>query len=125
MYNAEQSGRQKKVAELIKHSLANIFARKRGLHINLITNNITITNVKMSSDLKYAHCYFLPFTGSNLDAESLLSALSLSRHAIRQQVTEAVKLKYSPDIRFYHDLGAENAMEVESTLTKLSLSDHA
>ncbi|NDB82256.1 MAG: 30S ribosome-binding factor RbfA [Alphaproteobacteria bacterium] len=120
MNNKQQTSRQKKVAELIKQSLANAFARKRGLHIDLIKHNITITDVRMSVDLKYAHCYFLPFIGSSIDAPSLLAALENSKMAIRHQVTESIKLRYSPEIRFYHDQAAENAMEVGSTLHKLS-----
>ncbi|MDX1924437.1 MAG: 30S ribosome-binding factor RbfA [Rickettsiaceae bacterium] len=118
MRNADQSSRQLKVAELIKQGLANVFTRKRGLHINLIKNTITITDVRVSADLRHANCYFLPFANT-LDTNQIIEALEDSKHAIRQQVTEYVKLRYSPELKFFYDKGAENALEVESCLQKI------
>ncbi len=118
MKNSENTSRQLRVASLIQQSLANIFARKRGLDINLIKHSITITSVRVSADLRHASCYFLPFDTS-LDIAKILTALDESKYAIRKQVTESIKLRYSPELRFYYDKGAENAFAVEETLCKL------
>ena len=113
------SSRQQKVAGLISQSLNEIFARGKQIDIRLIENKITITNVKISPDLKIATIYFLPFVRSKISSDEYLDALEASRFAIRKQLTEAINLKYSPEIRFFYDKGAENALEVESVLKRI------
>ena len=57
------SQRQLRVGEMIKQSLGMIFARNEAKVPNLETNNITVTEVKMSQDLKIAKAYVLPLGG--------------------------------------------------------------
>lgn len=118
MKNVEKSSRQLKVANLIKQSLVEIFARGRKLDLYLIENKITITNVEVSQDLKHANCYFLPF-GTKIDSKKILDALDSSKFAIRHQVTETINMKFSPELKFYYDKGLENSIEVESVLKKV------
>ena len=54
------SQRQLRVGEMIKQSLGMIFARNEAKVPNLETNTITVTEVKMSQDLKIAKAYVLP-----------------------------------------------------------------
>ncbi|MDX2050469.1 MAG: ribosome-binding factor A [Rickettsiaceae bacterium] len=117
--NRSNTSRQLKVANLIKQILADVFSRKKGLDINLINNNITITRVEVTSDLRIAFCYFLPFGDFSL-SDSITKSLEISKNIIRHQVTELAGLRFSPELKFRFDDGAKNAITVESTLQKLN-----
>ena len=57
------SQRQLRVGEMIKQSLSIIFSRNEAKLPNLETNEITVTEVKMSNDLKVAKAFVLPLGG--------------------------------------------------------------
>ena len=61
------SQRQLRVGEMIKHSLGMIFVRNEAKVPNLETNDITVTEVKMSQDLKVAKAFVLPLGGENAE----------------------------------------------------------
>ena len=61
------SQRQLRVGEMIKQSLSMIFLRNEAKVPNLETNNITVTEVRMSQDLKIAKAYVLPLGGKDAD----------------------------------------------------------
>ena len=67
------SQRQLRVGEMIKQSLGMIFVRNEAKVPNLETNTITVTEVKMSQDLKIAKAYVLPLGGK--DAEEVIKKL--------------------------------------------------
>ena len=68
--------RQLRVGEMIKQSLSMIFIRNEAKVPNLETNTITVTEVRMSQDLKIAKAYVLPLGGKN--AEETLSLIHIS-----------------------------------------------
>ena len=70
------SQRQLRVGEMIKQSLGMIFIKNEAKVPNLETNSITITEVKMSQDLKIAKAYVLPLGG--IDAEEKIKILIIS-----------------------------------------------
>ena len=61
------SQRQLRVGEMIKQSLGMIFVRNEAKVPNLETNNITVTEVKMSQDLKIAKVFVLPLGGKQAE----------------------------------------------------------
>ena len=61
------SQRQLRVGEMIKQSLSMIFIKNEAKVPNLETNKITVTEVKMSQDLKIAKAYVMPLGGKNAD----------------------------------------------------------
>ena len=67
------SQRQLRVGEMIKQSLGMIFVRNEAKVPYLETNNITVTEVKMSQDLKIAKAYVLPLGGK--DADTIVNTL--------------------------------------------------
>ena len=64
------SQRQLRVGEMIKQSLGMIFVKNEAKVPNLETNNITVTEVKMSQDLKIAKAYVLPLGGINAEEKA-------------------------------------------------------
>lgn len=118
MLNKPNSYRQERVSSLILTALAECMVKGKMLDIKLINTPLTFTKVIVSADLKIANCYFIPFNTS-LKYEEILSALNNSKFAIRNFVTQEIKLKYSPEIRFHYDYGFENSSKVEELLKKI------
>ena len=61
------SQRQLRVGELVKQSLGQIFLRDEAKVPILDTKNITVTEVRMSPDLKNARAYVIPLGGKNTE----------------------------------------------------------
>ena len=65
--NAPFSQRQLRVGELIKQSLGQIFLKEEAKVPTIMTRNITVTEVRMSPDLKNARAYVIPLGGRDTD----------------------------------------------------------
>ena len=76
------SQRQLRVGEMIKQSLSMIFLRNEAKVPNLETNTITVTEVRMSQDLKIAKAYVLPLGGK--DADEVINKLKEYSFLIRK-----------------------------------------
>jgi ribosome-binding factor A len=115
--NAQRKGpsqRQLRVGETIRHALAELLVRGE-IHDDTIASHvITVTEVRMSPDLKMATAYIMPLGGADL--KSVLAALEKNRKFIRSEVAHAVNLKFAPDIRFREDETFEEAMRIERLL---------
>ena len=117
----EPSQRQLRAANLIKQALIEVLRSGRMLDLRLIENSITISDVRISPDLRIATCSVLPF-GDSLKIEEILEALEESKYAIRAAVTKKIQLKYSPELRFVRDSLFEKVTEVEELMKKNSSS---
>ena len=74
------SQRQLRVGELIKQNLGQIFLRDEAKVPSLETKNITVTEVRMSADLKNAKAYVIPLGGK--DTEKAVSVLTKFSHQL-------------------------------------------
>ncbi len=108
------SQRQLRVGEMIKQSLGMIFARNEAKVPNLETNNITVTEVKMSQDLKIAKAYVLPLGGKDTDA--VIKKLREYSFLIRKVLSKKVIMKYLPKILFTKDDSFEYAEKIENLI---------
>ena len=86
------SQRQLRVGEMIRQSLGMIFARNEAKVPNLETNTITVTEVKMSQDLKIAKAYVLPLGGK--DSEPVIEKLREYSFLIRKVLSKKIIMKY-------------------------------
>jgi ribosome-binding factor A len=108
------SQRQLRVGETIRHALAELLVRGE-IHDDVIQSHvITVTEVRMSPDLKLATAYIMPLGGADL--KPVLAALDKNRKFIRAEVAHAVNLKFAPDVRFREDETFEEAMRIERLL---------
>src|SRR6476620_9980637 len=96
--NAKPSQRQLRVAELIRHALAELLARGEIHDEVLAAYALTIPEVRMSPDLRLATIFVMPLGGK--DVGSVLTALENNKRYIRGEVARAVNLKFAPDVRF-------------------------
>ena len=108
------SQRQLRVGEMIKQSLGMIFARNEAKVPNLETNDITVTEVKMSQDLKIAKAFVLPLGGEN--AEEKIKLLKQFSFLIRKILSKKVTIKFLPKILFAKDESFEYAEKIENLI---------
>ena len=108
------SQRQLRVGEMIKQSLGMIFVRNEAKVPNLETNNITVTEVKMSQDLKIAKAYVLPLGGK--DADEVIKILKEYSFLVRKVLSKKVIMKFLPKILFAKDESFEYAEKIENLI---------
>ncbi len=106
--------RQLRVGEMIKQSLGMIFVRNEAKVPNLETNNITVTEVKMSQDLKIAKAYILPLGG--VDADEKIQILKEYSFLIRKTLSKKIFMKFLPKILFAKDDSFEYAEKIENLI---------
>ena len=114
--NAPFSQRQLRVGELIKQSLGQIFLRDEAKVPILETKNITVTEVRMSPDLKNAKAYVIPLGGK--DTENAVNTLTKFSHLIRKALSKKVDMKYLPRVSFVSDKSFDYAEKIEKLIKK-------
>ena len=114
--NSPYSQRQLRVGELIKQSLGQIFLRNEAKVPSLTTENITVTEVRMSPDLKNAKAYVIPLGGKNTDyAVDVLTKFS---HLIRKALSKKLDMKFLPKVHFVGDKSFDYAEKIERLIQK-------
>ena len=108
------SQRQLRVGEMIKQSLGMILARNEAKIPNLETNNITVTEVKMSQDLKIAKVFVLPLGGKN--AEETVNILKEFSFLVRKVLSKKITIKFLPKILFTKDESFDYAEKIEKLI---------
>ncbi len=108
------SQRQQRVAELVRHALAEVLSRGDLQDDVLARHVITIPEVRMSPDLKLATAYVMPLGGKDEDA--VIRALDRNRKLLRQEVARRVNLKFAPDLRFRRDESFDEAARIDALL---------
>lgn len=101
------SQRQLRVGELIRRTLAEILQRGETGDPELDAVSITVSEVRVSPDLRHATAYVMPLGGEN--AEGVVEALNRNRGQIRRVVSSGLTLKHSPEIGFAVDATFEQA----------------
>jgi ribosome-binding factor A len=108
------SQRQQRVAELVRHALAEILARG-DLRDEILTSHVvTIPEVRMSADLKLATAFVMPLGGK--DQQEVIAALDRNKKALRKEVAKRVNLKFAPDLRFMRDATFDEAARIDALL---------
>ena len=111
---AGPSQRMLRVGELVRHALADIFARGDIDDEALVGSVLTVPEVRMSNDLKLANAYVMPLGGAH--AEEIVEALNRHRKFIRGRIAPQIDLKYAPEIRFFVDDTFEEAGRIDALL---------
>ena len=112
--NVPFSQRQLRVGELIKQSLGQIFLRDEAKVPLLETKNITVTEVRMSPDLKNARAYVIPLGGKN--TERAVDILTEFSHSIRKALSKKVDMKFLPKVSFVSDKSFDYAEKIEKLI---------
>ncbi len=109
------SQRQLRVAELIRHALAEILARHELNDAILAGHVITVPEVRMSPDLKIATCYVMPLGGRDIDL--VVGALERNKKPLRLSIAQRIRdMKFCPELRFRRDESFDEAARIEALL---------
>ena len=108
--------RNTRVGEAIRHALADIFMRGDVRDPVLRDASITIGEVEVSPDLRTATAYVLPF--SQVDGVEMLAALVRMTPHLRHLVSQRVRLRYAPMLRFELDQTFDQADRIDSLLQR-------
>ena len=106
--------RQLKVGEEVRHALASILERGRVRGLGDVT--VTVTEVRMSPDLRNADAFVIPLGGG--DGDAAVAALTRAKPFLRRQVARSVSLKYVPDIFFIADDSFDEAARIDALLRR-------
>lgn len=95
------SQRQLRVGETVRRSLSEILARGEHHEPDLENVPVTVSEVRISPDMRQATAYVMPLGGR--DAEKVLAALTRARGELRRLVGRQLTMKYTPELRFELD----------------------
>ena len=110
------SQRQLRVGELIKQSLGQIFLKDEAKIPVIETKNITVTEVRMSPDLKNARAYVIPLGGKN--TEKAVTVLTEFSYLIRKALSKKINMKFLPKVSFVGDKSFDYAEKIEKLILK-------
>ena len=111
-----QSQRQLRVGEEIRHVIAGILARGELHEPVLASHSVTVTEVRMSPDLKNASVYVIALGGE--DNEQVLEALTRARSYLRFLMGKAVHLRYTPKLTFMSDTSFDEGNRIDAILRR-------
>ena len=114
--NQGYSQRQLRVGELVKQNLGEIFIRNEAKIPSLNTKVITVTEVRMTPDLKTARAYVIPLGGENM--EETVSILTEYSHLVRKALSKKLDIKFLPKLAFVEDNSFEYAEKIERLINK-------
>ena len=106
--------RQLRVGEMIKQALGMIFLRDEAKLTNLETREITVTEVRMSPDLKTAKIFVMPLGGKN--AEEIVKKLKEFSFVIRKVLSRKIVMKFLPKLYFVKDDSFDYAEKIENLI---------
>ena len=106
--------RKLRVGDLIKQNLGQIFLRNEAKIPSFNTNLITITEVKMSSDLKSARAYVIPLGGKEI--EKTVNTLTEFSYLVRKALSKKLDIKFLPRLYFVGDKSFDYAEKIEKLI---------
>ena len=108
------SQRQLRVGEMIKQALGMLFIRDEAKLPNISTKEITVTEVRMSPDLKTAKIFVMPLGGKN--AENIIEKLKEFSFVIRKVLSKKIVMKFLPKLYFVKDNSFDYAEKIENLI---------
>ena len=115
------SQRQLRVGELVKQNIGELFIRNEA-KIPLINSKlITVTEVRMTPDLKTARVYVIPLGG--IDTRETVRILTEYSHLVRRALSKRLDIKFLPKLTFIEDNSFEYAEKIEKIIKKNKEND--
>ena len=113
------SQRQLRAGELIRHALVDVL-REEEIHDEALAGvSITVTEVRLSPDLKHATCFVEPL-GAGVEAaettgheSEIIKALNAHAKFLRGRMGAKLDMKFTPDLRFRHDESFDAASRMD------------
>ncbi|MFU7528382.1 30S ribosome-binding factor RbfA [Qipengyuania sp. ASV99] len=114
-FSAEQhSVRVLKVGERVRHILSELLARQE-VHDEVVSaSNISVTEVRLTPDLRHATAYVKPLLGA--DDDDVVRALRQNTAFLQREVAKRLGLKFAPKLKFRKDESFGEADRIEALL---------
>ena len=109
-----RSVRLLKVGEQVRHVLSEILARGDVHDEVLATHLVSVTEVRMSPDLRHATVFVKPLLGK--DEEAVLKALRTNTAYLQREVAHRVKMKYAARLKFLADESFDEGTHIDRLL---------
>ncbi len=119
--NKTLSQRQLRVGELVKQNLGELFIRNEAKIPSINSKLITVTEVRMTPDLKTARVYVIPLGG--IEMSETVSVLTEYSHLVRRALSKRLDIKFLPKLTFVEDNSFEYAEKIEKIIKKIKLND--
>jgi ribosome-binding factor A len=111
----QQSVRVLKVGERVRHILSELLARGEVHDDTLTAHAVSVTEVRMTPDLRTAAAYVKPLLGK--DEAVVLEALRTNTAFFQREVAKRLGLKFAPKLQFKPDESFEEAERIERLLS--------
>jgi ribosome-binding factor A len=111
----QQSVRVLKVGERVRHILSELLARGEVRDETLSAHSVSVTEVRMTPDLRHAAAYVKPLLGE--DEDVVIKALRRNTAFLQREVAQRLGLKFAPKLQFRPDESFEEAERIEKLLT--------
>ena len=95
------SQRQLRAGELVRHALVEILCAETFADPALADASVTISEVRVSPDLKHALCFVEPLGG--VKSEAVVEALNRVSRFLRGRLGHRIEMRFTPDLKFLHD----------------------
>ena len=110
------SQRQLRVGELVKQNLGELFIRNEAKIPSINSKLITVTEVRMTPDLKTARVYVIPLGG--IDTKETVKILTEYSHLVRKALSKRLDIKFLPKLTFVEDNSFEYAEKIEKIIKR-------
>ena len=110
------SQRQLRVGELVKQNLGELFIRDEAKIPSINSRLVTVTEVRMTPDLKTARVYVIPLGG--IDTKETVKILTEYSHLVRKALSKRLDIKFLPKLTFVEDNSFEYAEKIERIIKK-------
>ena len=115
------SQRQLRVGELVKQNLGELFIRNEAKIPTINSKLITVTEVRMTPDLKTARVYVIPLGG--VETKETVKILTEYAHLVRKALSKRLDIKFLPKLTFVEDNSFEYAEKIERIIKKIKSND--
>ena len=119
--NTAKSQRQLRVGEELRHLISNALHRETFYDVVLENNNITVTEVNVSPDLKNAKVYIMPLGGEN--KIEVLESLNKIKGYIQKLISSEIQLRQIPRLSFVIDTTFEYANKIDNIIKNIRKND--
>ncbi|WGM37354.1 30S ribosome-binding factor RbfA [Caulobacter sp. NIBR1757] len=113
------SQRQLRAGELIRHALVEVLREEALAEPVLHEVSLTVSEVRMSPDLKHAICFVEPL-GAGVTGQStseIVAALNRASKFLRGRLARTIDMKFTPDLKFFHDDSFNSAAAMDRLFT--------
>ena len=115
------SQRQLRVGEMVKQNLGELFIRDEAKIPSINSKLVTVTEVRMTPDLKTARVYVIPLGG--VEMKETVRILTEYSHLVRRALSKRLDIKFLPKLTFVEDNSFEYAEKIERIIKKIKDKD--